>query len=183
MIRLALFNVIVLAATISSARAQEMAPPKPGKEHELLKQFEGEWDCTAKFTMAPGQEPMVSKSKESGRIIAGGLFLVFDVDGEMMGSKFAAHSTLGYDTQKKKYTGCWMDSMATGIYLLEGTYDDNAKTLTEVMEGTDPATGKSLKMKMVHELKDKDNRVLKLFMNGPDGKEFQGGTIEYKRKK
>jgi hypothetical protein len=38
-------------------------------------------------------------------------------------------------------------------------------------------------MKMVHELKDNDNRTLKFFMNGPDGKEFQGGTIEYKRKK
>jgi hypothetical protein len=182
MLRPILFSVLALAATISSARAQDMAPPKPGKEHELLKQFAGNWECTTKFTM-PGQEPMVSKSKESGRLIAGGLFLVFDVDGDMMGMKFIAHSTLGYDTQKKKYTGCWMDCMATGTYMVEGTYDDGAKTLTETLEGTDPATGKPMKMKMVHELKDKDNRVLKFFMNGPDGKEFQGGTIEYKRKK
>ena len=92
-------------------------------------------------------------------------------------------SHLGYDTQKKKYTGCWMDSMATGVYSIEGTYDDKAKTLTEIMEGSDPATGKPMKMKMVHELKDKDNRLLKLFVTGPDGKEVQMGTIDYKRKK
>jgi hypothetical protein len=182
MIRRAFLTIVALAASLSSARAQDMAPPKPGKEHDLLKQFEGEWECTTKFAM-PGQAPMESKSKESGKIIAGGLFLVFDVNGEMMGAKFTAHGTLGYDTQKKKYTGCWMDSMATGVYLVEGTYDDKAKVLTETMEGTDPATGQAMKMKMVHELKDRDNRVLKLFMNGPDGKEFQMGTIEYKRKK
>ena len=187
MIRLTLLStaalaVLALAATFSPARAQDMTPPKPGKEHELLKQFEGEWECTSKFAM-PGQAPMESKSKRPPGLIAGGLFVVYDIEGEMMGAKFTAHGTLGYDTQKKKYTGCWMDSMATGIYMVEGTYDEKAKALTETMEGTDPATGQPMKMKMVHEIKDRDNRLLKLFVNGPDGKEFQMGTIEYKRKK
>lgn len=181
--RLALLAALFLAAAPAASPAQDMTPPKPGKEHELLKQFEGEWDCTSKFTMAPGQEPLVSKAKESARLIAGGLFLVFDVEGEMLGARFVGHGTMGYDTHKKKYTGTWIDSMATGVYLVEATYDDKAKSLTETMEGADPATGATMKMKMVHEIKDKDNRVLKFFMNGPDGKEIQTGTIEYKRKR
>lgn len=171
------------ALALLLAFGQDMAPPKPVKEHEVLKQFEGEWEYTSKFLMAPGQEPMVSKGKESARMIAGGLFLVFDVEGEMMGAKFVGHGTMGYDVQKKKYTGSWIDSMATGVYLVEGTYDEKAKVFTEMMEGADPATGKAMKMKMVHEIKDKDTRVLKFFMNGPDGKEFETGSIEYKRKK
>lgn len=184
-IRPAIFSAVLfsVAAAVSSARAQDMAPPKPGKEHEVLKQFEGEWDATSKFLMAPGQEPMTSKAKESARMIAGGLFLVFDVEGEMMGGKFVGHGTMGYDTHKKKYTGSWIDSMATGVYLVEATYDDATKVFTEMMEGADPATGQAMKMKMTHEIKDKDNRVLKFFMNGPDGKEIQTGSIEYKRKK
>jgi hypothetical protein len=181
MIRIAFLSIVALAATFTSALAQEMTPPKPGKEHELLKQLAGEWECKAKF--GSPDEAVESKSKETGRTIAGGLFLVFDVDGEMMGAKFAAHGTLGYDTQKKKYTGCWMDSMATGIYTVEATYDDKTKTLTETLEGANPGTGQPMKMRMVREIKDPDTQVLKLFMPGPDGKEVQGGTIEYKRKK
>jgi hypothetical protein len=54
---------------------------------------------------------------------------------------------------------------------------------TEWMEGADPQTSALFKMKMVHEVKDKDSRVLRFFMNGPDGKDFESGTIEYRRKK
>lgn len=181
--RFPLLAAAFLAGICLPGLAQEMAPPKPGKEHDLFKQLEGEWDCTSKFFGAPGQEPMVSKAKESARRIAGGLFLVYDVEGEMMGAKFVGHGTMGYDVHKKKYTGSWVDSMATGVYLVEGTYDDQTKIFTEIMEGADPATGQPMKMKMTHELKDQDSRVLKFFMNGPDGKEVQTGTIEYRRRK
>jgi hypothetical protein len=180
--RIACLSLFLLSAAFSASLAQDMAPPKPGKEHELLKQFEGEWDCTSKFTM-PGSDPVISKAKETARLMAGGLFLVFDVEGEMMGAKFAGHGTMGYDTHKRKYTGSWIDSMATGVYLVEGTYDEQTKVFTELMEGSDPGTGQPMKMKVTHEIKDKDNRILKFFMNGPEGKEIQTGTIEYKRKK
>lgn len=177
---------VVLLLAIGGAFAfapQEAMGPKPGKEHELLKQFEGNWDYTSKFTMAPGQEPLLSKGKETARIIAGGLFLVFDIEGEMMGQKFTGHGTMGYDTHKKKYTGTWIDSMATGVYLVEGTVDETGKVFTETMEGADPQSGQPMKMKLVNEIKDKDSRVLKSFMTGPDGKEVEPGTIEYKRRK
>jgi hypothetical protein len=72
--------------------------------------------------------------------------------------------------------------MATGVYLVEGTADEKGKVFTEWMEGSDPQTGKPMKMKMVHEIKDKDARVLTFYMNGPDGKEFPAGTIEYRRR-
>lgn len=158
-------------------------PPKPGKEHEILKQFEGSWEYTSKFIMEPGKDPLVSKGKETVRTIAGGLFIVFDVEGEMMGAKFVGHGTMGYDVQKKKYTGTWIDSMATGVYLVEGTCDEKGKVFTEMMEGADPQSGQPMKMKMVHEIKDKDRRVLTFFANGPDGKEIQVGTLDYTRKK
>ncbi len=177
---------VLSAALLSAAPAaalQDYAPPKPGKEHELLRQFEGEWEYTSRFIMAPGQEPVVSKGKETSRIIAGGLFLVFDVEGDMMGSRFVGHGTMGYDTHKKKFTGSWIDSMATGLYLVEGTADEKGKVFTEWMEGADPQTGAAMKMKLVHEIKDKDSRVLRFFMNGPDGKELETGSLEYKRKK
>jgi len=47
-------KAIALVATLftmSAAVAQE--PPKPGKEHEALKVFEGDWTFTGKFFMDP----------------------------------------------------------------------------------------------------------------------------------
>jgi hypothetical protein len=171
----------ILAAL--AALALQDAGPKPGKEHELLKQFEGEWDYTAKFTLGPGQEPTVSKGRETARMIAGGLFLVTDTEGEIMGATFVGHGVTGYDVQKKKYTGSWIDSMATVIYLVEGSFDEKGKILTETLEGADPQSGQPMKMRLVNEIQDKDRRTLKFFVNGPDGKEIEAGSIAYQRRK
>ena len=101
----------MIATLLTLVLAQDMTA-KPVKEHEVLKKFEGEWDSTMKATMEPGKDPMVSKGKESCKLIMGGLFLVTSLDAEMMGGKFFGHGILGYDVQKKKYTGSWVDSMA-----------------------------------------------------------------------
>jgi hypothetical protein len=50
------------------------------------------------------------------------------------------------------------------------------------MEGPNPMDGKTMKIKMVHEITGKDTRKLMLFMPGPDGKEMQM-KIDYTRKK
>ncbi len=154
---------------------------KPVKEHEVLRRFEGEWDCVLKFAMEPGKEPAASKGTESCKLIMGGLFLVTSVDAEMFGGKFYGHGVTGYDVQKKKYTGSWVDSMSTGLYLVEGSVEGDV--LTERMEGTEPGTGAPLKMKLVHEFKGKDHRVMRFFMTFPDGKELETGLITYTRKK
>jgi hypothetical protein len=179
-------NRIVLAAVAVLATAglvvaatswqEEMAPVKPTKFHEFLKQFEGEW--------VGDVEMMGTKSKgsETDRLAAGGLFLVTDYQGEMMGNKFSGHGIMGYDTLKKKYVGSWVDSMSTAIWTSEGSCDDAGKVFTSVMEGPDP-TGKMMKMKMVSEITGKDSKRLTFFMTGEDGKEHSTGKIEYTRKK
>ena len=170
----------MIALLASLALVQDFTA-KPGKEHEMLKKFEGEWDCVLKFATEPGKEPTVSKGKESCKLIMGGLFLVTSVDAEMFGGKFYGHGILGYDLQKKKYTGSWVDSLNTAMYLIEGTLEGNV--LTERMESTEPETGAPLKLRMVHELKDANNRVMRVFVTMPDGKEVETGSITYTRKK
>src|SRR5204862_2356510 len=50
---------------------QRMPTFEPGKEHQLLKQFDGEWEFTAKCQM-PGMEPMEGKGTETARLAYGG---------------------------------------------------------------------------------------------------------------
>ena len=100
-----------------SASAQDMpAMPKPGPEHQLLKEDEGTWDAKVEVFPGPGAAPMVSKGVEVNTIGCGGLCLITDFKGEMMpGQPFHGHGTATYDPQKKKYVGSWTDSMSHGL--------------------------------------------------------------------
>ena len=163
-----------------AAAAPEMPVPKPGPEHEVLKNDVGTWDATVEM-MGPGAPPTVSKGVETNSMV-GGLWLVTDFKSEMMNQPFQGHGVSGYDSGKKKYVGTWVDSMSTGLMLGESTYDPKAKTMTGVMEGPD-MSGKVTKMKAVTEWKDADTRVFTMYGTGPDGKEAPAMRITYKRRK
>jgi Protein of unknown function (DUF1579) len=163
--------------------AQQGPPPmpKPGPEHELLKQDVGEWDATVEM-FEPGKPPAVSKGSEKTTLV-GGFWAVSDFKSELMGQPFEGRGTVGYDTNKKKYVSTWVDSMSTGFTTGEATYDPKTKTMTGVMEGFDPAQGKTVKMRDTTEWKDADTKVFTMYMTGPDGKEAPTMKITYKRRK
>src|SRR5439155_14359917 len=155
---------VALLLTAGTARAQF---PKPGSEHELLKQMEGSWSAKVKMYMEPGKDPMESTAEYTSKMEVGGLFLVGEVKGKMFDNEFHARSITGYDTFKKKYTGTWVDNMSPALYALEGAFDKSGKVYTEVMEGPNPGDGKTMKMRMVTEIKDKDNFHTKMYGTPP----------------
>lgn len=173
--------LLALLALAAPVLAQEGPPlPKPGPEHEVLKNDVGTWDATVEITPAPGAPPMVSKGVETNTLL-GGLWLVTDFKSDMMGQPFVGHGTTGWDPGKKKYVATWVDTMSSGISLSEATWDAATKTMTGWMEGPD-MTGRIVKTKAVTEWKDADTRIFTLFMPGPDGKEVSGFKITYKRR-
>jgi hypothetical protein len=160
--------------------APAMPPlPKPGPEHEVLKNDAGVWDATVEM-LGPGA-PNVSKGVETNTML-GGLWLVTDFKSEMMSQPFQGHGVAGYDPARKKYVGTWVDSMSTGLQISESSYDASKKTMTGWIEGPD-MSGKTAKMKAVTEYKDPDTRVFTMYFPGPDGKEAPGMRITYKRRK
>lgn len=185
--RLALASLAILAAgglaLADRAKQEKYEPPKPTKNHEYLKQFEGTWEANSEFSEKPGDPPMKSKGTETDKVAVGGLFLIIDHQSEMMGMPFSGHGIMGYDTLKKKYVGSWVDSMSTAIWSSEGTVDDAGKVFTSVMEGPNPMTGKMMKMKYVSEITGKDTKKMTFYMEGADGKEHSTGKIEFTRKK
>ena len=187
--RLAHLSALVLFFTCAAVLAQEPAPIKPGAEHEIFKELAGEWDAQVKFFMEPGKPPDESKGSYSARLDVGGFFLVTDYKGTMFGSTFRGHGISGYDPLKKKYVGVWVDSMSPSIYHLEGTYDKSGKVLNEVMQGPDPMTGKTMKMRTSTEIKGKDEMTFKIFSvpeegkKGDEAKEQLVMQIDYTRKK
>lgn len=172
----------VAGLAVAAVRQDEPGPAKPGKFHGFLKQFEGSWETKSEFQMGADQPAMKSTGTETDKFAVGGLFLITDVKSEMGGMAFEAHSIWGYDEHKKKYTGSWVDNMSSAIWPFEGTVDDAGKIFTLAMEGPDPMSGKTMKIRFIHEITGKDTRKLKLFIPGPDGKEMEM-KIDYVRKK
>jgi hypothetical protein len=176
---LAMVAAVVLGG--AAARAQE-APkmPAPQKEHEWLKQLEGDWDIEGEGVMEPGKPPVKSKGTESVRSL-GGFWTVTEMKMECMGVPMTGVMTVGYDAGKKKYVGTWVCSMCDWLCKYEGWVD--GKVLTLECEGPHPTTGKTVKMRDVIEVKDKDLNTLTSLILGDDGKWTTFMTMTAKRKK
>jgi hypothetical protein len=172
---------LVLGATGIASPQDDASPPKPGKHHEFLKQFEGTWDVKAAFWMEPGKPPVESKAVETAKLKCEGLWLVYSDKGEFLGKPFEGHGLLGYDPQKGKFVGAWVDQTASSMDLAEGTCDEKGKVFTLVSESPG-ADGKSIKTKRITAFKDQDTQTLTVYQ-GPAGQEVIVAKLEYTRKK
>ena len=174
----------VVAMTFAGAAwAQEQPkPPAPQKEHEWLKQLEGEWVTESEAVMGPGQAPLKCKGTEVVRSL-GGYWTVAEIKSDVMGTTVHGLMTIGYDGKAKKYVGTWVCSMDGKLWTYEGTVDASGKVLTLNTEGPSTADpGKTVKMKDVIEIKGKDRKVLTSYMQGDDGKWVQFMTMTARRK-
>lgn len=167
--KIALLSLFALIGASTGIFAQAPDMPKPTKEHEWLQQFVGEWNSDIEIFHDPSQPPIKGKGTETSRSI-GGFWVIGEGSSEMMGMKFSSLLTLGYDPEKKKYTGTWIDSMASYLWKYEGTVDSTGKILTLDTEGPCPMRPGIVKFKEVTEFKDKDTRVFTSSIVEADGK-------------
>jgi len=175
-----------LAALLAgaAARGAQEGPkmPPPVKELEWLKQLVGEWDTEGEITMDPAKPPTKNKGTESGRML-GEFWAILENKTSYIGVPFTGILTLGYDTQRKKYVGTWVDSMSGHLWIYEGSVDAAGKLLTLDTEGpSQEGPGKTSKYRETMEIKDKDHKVFASSVE-KDGKWVTPLTVKYQRKK
>ena len=180
---LSIVMLVLFAAPNTFAQEREPSAPQPSKQHEVLKQDVGVWDADVVTWMAgPDAEPVRSKAVERNRLI-GGLWLVSDFEGSFAGAKFIGHGQLGYDSVKKKYVGTWIDNMAPILLTLEGSYDEETRTLTMFAEGPNPQTGKMERMRNVTRYVGPDKRIFTMSVDrSGNGKFVKLMQITYRRR-
>lgn len=177
---IALLMPLLLLSTTVVAADPPMAA-KPTKEHEWLKQLAGEWETATEATVGPNQPPMKCTGVEKAKMI-GNLWILSEIDNKEF--DMTGVMTVGYDPEKKKFIGTWVDSMTNHMWKYEGTLDEAGKVLTLEAEGPSMASpGKMAKYRDVTELKDKDHRTLTSSMQMEDGKWFPFMKMEATRKK
>lgn len=151
----------------------------PGPQHEFLKSQVGTWTIRNTLYIGPG-DPQVSEATAEVTSILGGRFLQERYSGTMMGMPFQGIALTGYDNVRKTYIGTWMDSLSTGIVMMEGTADASGKKITWTGTATDPMTGKTMKIRMVAALSDASRSVE--FYETREGKESKTMEMVYTRK-
>ena len=141
--------------------------PSASKEHEILKMEDGDWDAEVTMFMGPAgpyDPPQKSKAKESNRML-GDFWLLSDFQGSFEGMKFSGRGQFGYDPQKKKYVGTWIDSFSPNATKMVGTYDAAKKTMTYETLGIgmdgNPMKGKNI---VVY---GKNKRVMTMYVAAP----------------
>jgi len=155
-------SVVAVLVAAGVCRAQAPAEmPKPVKEHEWLGQLVGEWETEAEAVFDPSQPPVKCEGTESCRAI-GGFWVLNETTGTPPGSTepMTGLMTLGYDPEKKKYVGTWVDSMTGHLWAYEGTLDKAGKKLTLDTEGPAPMLpGGKAKYREAIEITDGDHKV------------------------
>ena len=139
-------SVLLVFAMLSSTLvaqepAQEEAQAKKPTaeipaEHKLtgfdfLEQFEGAWSTTAKGDDGEASGGSLVHCKPVGR-----MWMVMEHSGMMGGTKFSAIQTLGYDAEKKRFFGSWVDSMMSFTWQYEGVLDESGKKI--ILNATGP---------------------------------------------
>ena len=178
---LSLCAAIVVAVSFATTSCAQAPVAPVTKHHKLLHADVGTWNVDCKMWISPEAEPVSFQGVEKNRLLEGGLWLVSEFTSQFGPQKYEGHGVFGYDTEKEKFVGIWIDSMQTSMSKSEGTYDPETKTMTMYSKAADPATGKMVDTKGVGKSIDDDHRHFEMFAKGADGKYWKTMEMKYTR--
>lgn len=153
----------------------------PGEPHKLFAGLAGHWTTQTKEWMEPGKPPTESTGTADLKMLLDGRFLYQEFNGQMMGQPFSGVGIDAYDNMTKKYTTAWMDTMGTGIFLMEGTASADGKTI--MLNGSHPEPGGGqMTHRAVWKIGDRNTQIFEMYGAHGDGEEMKVLEITYTRK-
>ena len=153
----------------------------PGEPHKLFAGLAGSWTTTTKEWMEPGKPPTESTGTAEMKMLLDGRFLYQEFNAQMMGQPFSGIGIDGYDNITKKYVTAWIDTMGTGIFMMEGTASADGKTITLKGSHPEPGGGKMMH-RAVWKIVDNDTQTFDMYGAHHGGKEMKVLEIIYSRK-
>lgn len=153
----------------------------PGEPHKLFASLAGSWTTTTKEWMEPGKPPIESTGTAEMKMLLDGRFLYQEYNAQMMGQPFSGIGIDAYDNMTKKYVTAWIDTMGTGIFMMEGTASADGKTITLKGSHPEPGGGK-MTHRAVWKIVDNDTQTFDMYGAHHGGKEMKVLEITYNRK-
>ena len=153
----------------------------PGEPHKLFASLAGSWTTQTKEWMEPDKPPAESTGTAEMKMLLDGRFLYQEYNGQMMGRPFTGIGIDAYDNLTKKYVTAWMDSMGTGIFMMEGTASAGGRTIT--LKGSHPEPGGGrMTHRAIWKIVDNNTQTFDMWGTHEGGKEMKMMEITYTRK-
>lgn len=178
---------VALTCVFGSApvlRAQEMPEmPHPTANHEWLQRFVGEWESEVRVYMNPEAPPMKVTVHESFRSI-GGFWVAGEMRGRMEGMPaFEGVYTIGYDPERRKYIGTWIESTTENLRMYEGSLEEDGRVLIMETEGPCPMrAGAMTRFRERTEFHTDEHRVITSSILDDNGEWITNVRIDSRRK-
>ncbi len=153
----------------------------PGEPHKLFASLAGSWTTTTKEWTEPGKPPTESTGTAEMKMLLDGRFLYQEYNSQMMGQPFSGIGIDAYDNLTKKYVTAWIDSMGTGIFIMEGTASPDGKTIT--LKGSHPEPGGGrMSHRAVWKILDNNTQTFDMYGAHQGEREMKMLEITYTRK-
>ena len=153
----------------------------PGPIHAQLMKRAGEYTTTTTL-YAPGTEPQQSTGTATLKSILDGRFLEEKNSGDSLGQPYSGVRLYGYNNGSKQYEAIWIYTGSTAFLVLDGSSDDNGKTVrySGAFLGPDGAK-QTLRVTLTQP--DDDHFVVRLLGEGPGGATSTLETVYTRTKK
>ena len=171
---------LLMFVIMGSSYAEESLLYTPQPEHKLLKRFAGDWQFIKKSVPEVGDPESIGSGEISAEML-GDFFVISKWRGEVYDAEFTAVQTLGFDAQKKKYTGAWTDSIMSHLWQIEGSAAVSGKKMTLLAKGPSPG-GEITTFREIYEFKSQDSITVVAEMMLEDGKWVAFMTTDLSRK-
>lgn len=153
----------------------------PGEPHKLFAGLAGSWTTTTKEWMEPGKPPTESTGTADMKMLLDGRFLYQEYTSQMMGQPFSGVGIDAYDNLRKRYITAWMDTMGTGIFMMEGTASADGKTITLKGQHGEPGGGQ-MTHRAIWKIVDNNTQTFDMYGAHHGRKETKMLEITYTRK-
>ena len=143
---------------------------EPTPQHAFLAALAGDWTYEGECSMGPDQPWEKNSGKESGRTL-GDLWLLLEGEVPMQeGAVGKTLFTLGYDVAKQRFTGTFVGSMMSNLWVYDGELDASGTALCLYADGPCFSTpGETQRYRDTISIREDGSRTLTSEMQGPDG--------------
>lgn len=153
------FLLLAALPLLMTVTTLAQAPPKLTKHHKRIAEDVGKWTGTMKVKMPGAADEVEMPIVEENSLIDGGMWLISAFES----GPFKGQGQFGYDTNKKKYVGTWVDNQSSHLNIMEGEYDEKSGELVMTFEGRDEMSGQLVDMKSVTTRPSDDKRLFVMY--------------------
>lgn len=157
-----------------------METPTPTQEHEWLQRLVGRWTYEADCVMGPDQPPEKTSGEWNVRPLGGFWVIADGVGTSPDGETHHSVLTVGHDPQTKRFTGTFIASMMSKLWIYDGEFDSEGRLVLAAMGPSFTGEGEALYHDVI-ELQGDDRFRFYARVQGADGGWTEFMSADYRR--